>query len=257
MVSHGTAIPPAGGEFNAINTVALQYGHVLNSKLHDAAWCFYLKGGSAYWLVAGSAIYNCGEAAFAAGQGTGFEYMESPWLQYEAYDIKVVNNVVYNVTGGWLPEGLGAAVCCVTCAAAGLGLYWLYWLFCGISPDWVPCWQGCSCCCWPEVQHMPGALSRHCQHACCKEVSRCPHICKQHQPLHPRHHTCTPWHTCRCRPQRVWRLQHPDGPQHAVPSGPAQPPAGGAVRRPLMRRRHPGGGQLRHVPGPGGLGPHC
>ncbi len=126
--SHGSPVLPAGGEFNAINTVALHYGHMLNSKVHDAAWCLYLKGGSAYWLVSGSAIYNCGEAAFAAGQGTGFEYMVPPWLQYEAYDIKVVNNVVYNVTGGCLP---GSCSCwlftrclhnmthCVSCVAHG------------------------------------------------------------------------------------------------------------------------------------------
>jgi hypothetical protein len=85
--------------YNAINAVAIAYGHVLGSAIHRSDWCFYLKGGSAYWLVAGSTVYDCDSAAFAAGQGTGFEYMEPPWLQYEAYDIKFVNNLVHDVEG--------------------------------------------------------------------------------------------------------------------------------------------------------------
>lgn len=69
--------------------LSLQYGHVLRSKIHNAGWCIYFKGGSAYFLAAGNRIYKCGDSGIAAGQGTGFEYMEPNWLQYEAYDIKV------------------------------------------------------------------------------------------------------------------------------------------------------------------------
>ncbi len=44
---------------------------------------------AAYFLVAGNEFSNGGTTAFAAGQGTGFEFMTAPWIQYEAYDIKV------------------------------------------------------------------------------------------------------------------------------------------------------------------------
>lgn len=43
---------------------------------------------AAYFLVAGNDFSNGGTTAFAAGQGTGFEFMTAPWIQYEAYDIK-------------------------------------------------------------------------------------------------------------------------------------------------------------------------
>jgi hypothetical protein len=85
---------------NAIDFVAVQYGHITGNRLHDADdWCIYLKGGSAYFRVEGNEIYNCGTGGFSAGQGTGFNYMVSPWLHYEAYDIKFVNNIVHDTRG--------------------------------------------------------------------------------------------------------------------------------------------------------------
>ena len=33
----------AGAGDNAIDMVAVQYGHVLRSAIHDANWCFYVK----------------------------------------------------------------------------------------------------------------------------------------------------------------------------------------------------------------------
>jgi hypothetical protein len=85
---------------NAIDMVAVQYGHIIGSRLHDADdWCVYLKGGSAYFLVAGNEIYNCGTGGFTAGQGSGLEYLVSPWLHYEAYDVKFVNNIVHDTQG--------------------------------------------------------------------------------------------------------------------------------------------------------------
>ena len=66
-----------------------QYGHILGGKFHHSEWGLYLKGGSAYFLVTGLEIYSGGTTGFAAGQGTGFEFMVAPWLQYEAYAIKV------------------------------------------------------------------------------------------------------------------------------------------------------------------------
>jgi hypothetical protein len=85
---------------NAIDFVAVQHGHIINNKLHDADdWCIYLKGGSAYFRVEANEIYNCGTGGFTAGQGTGFEFMVSPWLHYEAYDIKFVNNLIHDTEG--------------------------------------------------------------------------------------------------------------------------------------------------------------
>ena len=85
---------------NAIDFVAVQYGHITNNRLHDADdWCIYLKGGSAYFRIEGNEIYNCGTGGFSAGQGTGFEYMVSPWLHYETYDIKFVNNLIHDTQG--------------------------------------------------------------------------------------------------------------------------------------------------------------
>ncbi len=90
-----------GGSYeNPIDFVAVQYGHILNNRIHDGDdWCMYLKGGSAYFVIAGNELFACGTGGFSAGQGTGFEYMVTPWLHYEAYDIKFVNNVVHDTEG--------------------------------------------------------------------------------------------------------------------------------------------------------------
>lgn len=89
-----------GSYENAVDFVAVQYGHILNTRIHAADdWCIYLKGGSAYFRLEGNEIYDCGTGGFVAGQGTGFEYMTSPWLHYEAYDIKFTNNLVHDTEG--------------------------------------------------------------------------------------------------------------------------------------------------------------
>lgn len=94
----------AGTYENAIDFVAVQHAWITGNRLHAAEdWCAYVKGGSAYITVANNEIYDCGTGGFTAGQGTGFEYMTSPWLHYEAYDVRVYNNVIHD-TGG---AGLG------------------------------------------------------------------------------------------------------------------------------------------------------
>ncbi len=88
---------------NVIDFVAVQYGHIINNRIHEAQdWCAYNKGGSAYIRVEANEIYNCGTGGFTAGQGTGFQFMTAPWLQYEAYDIKVVNNLIHDTDGAGL-----------------------------------------------------------------------------------------------------------------------------------------------------------
>ena len=89
-----------GSYENNIDYVAVQYGHIIGNRIHDADdWCAYVKGGSAQILIEANEIYNCGTGGFVAGQGSGFEFMSSPWLHYEAYDIKFVNNIVHHTTG--------------------------------------------------------------------------------------------------------------------------------------------------------------
>lgn len=48
------------------------------------------------------AVHKCGQAGLRVGQGTGFEFMVNPWLQYEAYGMKMTNNVIYDVWGAGL-----------------------------------------------------------------------------------------------------------------------------------------------------------
>jgi lysophospholipase L1-like esterase len=90
----------AGAWDNAVDFVAVQYGHFLGNRIHNAGdWCMYLKGGSAYFFVSGNEYYDCGAGGITAGQGTGFQFMTSPWIQYEAYDIKFVNNLIHDSSG--------------------------------------------------------------------------------------------------------------------------------------------------------------
>ncbi len=88
---------------NAIDFVAVQYGHIVRSKVHDAEdWAMYVKGGSAQIIIEGNEVYDAGTGGITAGQGTGFEFMTNPWLHFEAYDIKVANNFVHDTDGAGL-----------------------------------------------------------------------------------------------------------------------------------------------------------
>lgn len=85
---------------NAVDFVAVQYGHVLECRVSQAGdWAMYAKGGSAYLVIADSTFFSSGTGGFTAGQGTGYEFMTTPWLHYEAYDIKFVNNIVHDTEG--------------------------------------------------------------------------------------------------------------------------------------------------------------
>lgn len=92
-----------GAQDNAIDFVAVQHAHLMGNRIHDTqSWCSYAKGGSAYIVVQDNEIFDCGEGGYTAGQGAGYQYMVSPWLHYEAYDIKVVNNLIHDVWGAGL-----------------------------------------------------------------------------------------------------------------------------------------------------------
>lgn len=90
----------SGAWDNAVDFVAVQYGHVVGSRIHRAGdWAMYAKGGSAYLTITGNDFFDAGTGGFTAGQGTGFEFMVAPWLHYEAYDIAFTNNVIHDVEG--------------------------------------------------------------------------------------------------------------------------------------------------------------
>ncbi|MBI5223565.1 right-handed parallel beta-helix repeat-containing protein, partial [Candidatus Micrarchaeota archaeon] len=92
-----------GAEQNPIDFVAVQYFQIVNNRIHRGQdWCVYTKGGSAYGLVEANEIYDCGTGGYSAGEGTGFEYMVSPWLHYEAYGIRAINNVIHDTAGAGL-----------------------------------------------------------------------------------------------------------------------------------------------------------
>lgn len=92
-----------GADDNAVDFVAVQYGHVARNRVHDSQdWCMYAKGGSAYLLFDSNEVYDCGTGGITAGQGAGFEFMTAPWLHFEAYDLKIVNNIIHDTEGAGL-----------------------------------------------------------------------------------------------------------------------------------------------------------
>jgi Right handed beta helix region len=92
-----------GGENNCIDFVAVQNGHIVGNHLHDVgAWGLWVKGGSAYLHIEGNRIYNCVTGGFSAGQGSGLQFMTRPFLHYEAYAIRFVNNIVHDIVGSGL-----------------------------------------------------------------------------------------------------------------------------------------------------------
>ncbi|MBI5833042.1 MAG: right-handed parallel beta-helix repeat-containing protein [Armatimonadetes bacterium] len=94
------------GSYQAVvDFVSTQYGHLLANRIHDGGeWACYAKGGSAYLRIEGNELDHCG-LGLQTGEGAGLEFMVAPWLHYEAYDIKVVNNVLHDIEG----VGLSAA----------------------------------------------------------------------------------------------------------------------------------------------------
>lgn len=93
----------SGAEDNAIDFVAVQNGHIVRNRVSGANdWCGYVKGGSASILVDSNEFHDCGTGGFTVGQGTGLQFMSAPWLHYEAYDIRVVNNIVHDTESAGL-----------------------------------------------------------------------------------------------------------------------------------------------------------
>jgi hypothetical protein len=90
----------SGAGDNAIDAVSLFHGWFVRNRIYNAVdWCAYLKGGAVDFLVGYNEFFDCGTGGFTAGQGTGFQFMRAPFIHYEAYNIKVVNNLVHDVQG--------------------------------------------------------------------------------------------------------------------------------------------------------------
>lgn len=89
-----------GGAYQVgIDLFSVQYAQVLHSRIHDTAeWGMYAKGGSAYLRVDGNDFEDCG-MGFQAGEGSNLEVMREPWVHYETYDVKFVNNTLRNIPG--------------------------------------------------------------------------------------------------------------------------------------------------------------
>jgi hypothetical protein len=88
-----------GAWHSSVDYFSVQYGHFLNNTVHTAGqWCMYVKGGTAFQRLEGNKFHHC-QLGFQAGQSSNLAVMEPPWVHYEAYDIKFVNNVLNNIPG--------------------------------------------------------------------------------------------------------------------------------------------------------------
>ena len=89
----------SGAWHTVIDYFSVQYGHFLNNRAHTAGqWCMYVKGGTTYLRVEGNEFHHC-QLGFQAGQSSNLTVMRPPWVHYEAYDIKFVNNVLHDIPG--------------------------------------------------------------------------------------------------------------------------------------------------------------
>lgn len=89
----------SGASNAAVDLVAVAYGHIVRNRMHDVGrWACYLKSGAAYFRIEANEIYDAWHG-FAAGEGADLQYMQAPWLHYDAYDIKFINNVLHDIRG--------------------------------------------------------------------------------------------------------------------------------------------------------------
>jgi hypothetical protein len=87
----------SGAFWYPLDFMVVQYGHIRGCRIFNAGeWCGLIKGGSAYITVEENEFYDGATGGFIAGNGSGFEFMVNPWLHYEVYDLKFVNNVIHD-----------------------------------------------------------------------------------------------------------------------------------------------------------------
>lgn len=85
---------------NVIDLVAVQRATIARNSISGANdWCLYAKGGSTDILIEGNTVADCGTGGITAGQGTGLEWMVEPWITYEATNVVIRDNHVFDVEG--------------------------------------------------------------------------------------------------------------------------------------------------------------
>lgn len=90
----------SGSAANAIDFDAVQTGRILGSRIHRAnGWCLNVTGGSAALAVEANELWGCTSGGIAAGQVNAFASMTPPYLGYQVYGMRAVNNVVHEVEG--------------------------------------------------------------------------------------------------------------------------------------------------------------
>jgi hypothetical protein len=95
----------AGAWHSVVDYFVVQYGHFRNNQVYTAGqWCMYVKGGSAYLTIEGNEFHDC-QLGFQSGQSANLAVMREPWIHYETYDIRFINNVLHHIPG----VGLSAA----------------------------------------------------------------------------------------------------------------------------------------------------
>jgi hypothetical protein len=88
-----------GAWHTAVDYFVVQGGHFIKNKLHTAGqWCMYLKGGTAYLRIEGNVLEHC-QLGFQAGQSANMAMMRLPYVHYDTYGIKFVNNVLRHLPG--------------------------------------------------------------------------------------------------------------------------------------------------------------
>ena len=87
---------------------AVQYGHIYGNQIHDANdTCLSTGTGSALLKIDANRIDGCGGSGYIAGQNSGFEDMQAPWIHYDAYDIKFRNNIITNTQSAGMGVSAG------------------------------------------------------------------------------------------------------------------------------------------------------
>ena len=90
----------SGAGDNNFDAVAVRRIKLLRNHFHDAVdWCAYAKGGSTEVIVRGNLFSECGTGGFTAGQGTGMQFMASPFTHYEASSVLIEGNSVRDTEG--------------------------------------------------------------------------------------------------------------------------------------------------------------
>ena len=92
----------------AVTFSAVHYGHIYGNQIHDAGGsCLSTGSGSALLTIEANRIDRCGEIGYLAGQNSGFEDMQAPWIHYDAYDIKFFNNIITTTQAGGMAVSAG------------------------------------------------------------------------------------------------------------------------------------------------------